>query len=83
MVLKPIFEADFHAVSYGFRPKLSATDGAERIRVAFSRGAMWVAETDIRDYSARSIISGCWDWSPNAFRIARCSSSCDNGLRRG
>lgn len=50
LVLEPIFEADFLSVSYGFRPKRSATDGAERIRVAFPRGAVWVAEADIRDY---------------------------------
>jgi len=50
MVLEPIFEADFLSVSYGFRPKRSALDGLERIRVAFVRGAVWVAEADIRDY---------------------------------
>ncbi|MCA1677817.1 MAG: group II intron reverse transcriptase/maturase [Actinobacteria bacterium] len=50
MVLEAIFEADFLEVSYGFRPKRSATDGAERIRAAFPRGAVWVAEADIRDY---------------------------------
>jgi RNA-directed DNA polymerase len=48
--LEPIFEADFLEVSYGFRPRRSATDAAERIRVAFPRGATWVAEADIRDY---------------------------------
>jgi len=50
MVLEPIFEADFLEVSYGFRPKRSALDALERIRVAFPRGAVWVAEADIRDY---------------------------------
>jgi RNA-directed DNA polymerase len=50
LVLEPIFEADFLEVSYGFRPRRSATDAAERIRVAFPRGATWVAEADIRDY---------------------------------
>ncbi|MCA1678163.1 MAG: group II intron reverse transcriptase/maturase [Actinobacteria bacterium] len=50
LVLEPIFEADFLSVSYGFRPKRSATDAAERIRVAFPRGSAWVAEADIRDY---------------------------------
>ncbi len=50
MVLEPIFEADFLSVSYGFRPKRSALDALERIRVAFPRGAVWVAEADIRDY---------------------------------
>jgi RNA-directed DNA polymerase len=50
LVLEPIFEADFLEVSHGFRPRRSATDAAERIRVAFPKGAMWVAEADIRDY---------------------------------
>ena len=50
MVLEPIFEADFLEVSYGFRPKRSALEALERIRVAFPRGAVWVAEADIRDY---------------------------------
>ena len=50
LVLEPIFEADFLPVSYGFRPKRSALGALERIRVAFPRGAVWVAEADIRDY---------------------------------
>jgi RNA-directed DNA polymerase len=50
LVLEPIFEADFLSVSYGFRPKRSALGALERIRVAFPRGAVWVAEADIRDY---------------------------------
>jgi len=50
LMLEPLFEADFLSVSYGFRPKRSATDAAERIRVAFPRGNAWVAEADIQDY---------------------------------
>jgi RNA-directed DNA polymerase len=50
LVLEPIFEADFLEVSYGFRPKRSALQALERIRVAFPRGQVWVAEADIRDY---------------------------------
>ncbi len=50
LVLEPIFEADFLSVSYGFRPKRSATDAAERIRVSFPRGSAWIVEADIRDY---------------------------------
>jgi RNA-directed DNA polymerase len=38
------------SLSYGFRPKRSATDAAERIRVSFPRGCAWVVEADIRDY---------------------------------
>jgi RNA-directed DNA polymerase len=50
LVLEPIFEADFLDVSFGFRPRRSATDAAERIRTAFPKGAVWVAEADIRDF---------------------------------
>jgi RNA-directed DNA polymerase len=50
LVLEPIFEADFLEVSYGFRPKRSALEALECIRVAFPRGQVWVAEADIRDY---------------------------------
>lgn len=50
LMLEPIFEADFLSVSYGFRPKRSALDALECIRIAFPRGAVWVAEADIRDY---------------------------------
>jgi RNA-directed DNA polymerase len=50
LVLEPIFEADFLSVSYGFRPGRSATDACERIRMAFPRGCVWVAEADIRDF---------------------------------
>jgi RNA-directed DNA polymerase len=50
LVLEPVFEADFLSVSYGFRPRRSATDAAERIRVSFPRGSVWVVEADIRDY---------------------------------
>ena len=50
LVLEPVFEADFLSVSYGFRPKRSATDAAEHIRVSFPRGSAWVVEADIRDY---------------------------------
>ena len=50
MVLEPIFEADFLDASFGFRPKRSALGALECIRVAFPRGAVWVAEADIRDF---------------------------------
>ena len=50
LVLEPIFEADFLEVSHGFRPRRSALDALERIRVAFPRGRVWVVDADIRDY---------------------------------
>ena len=50
LVLEPIFEADFAPASFGFRPKRSATDALEAIRVAFPRGRVFVFEADIRDF---------------------------------
>jgi len=52
LVLEPIFEADFHSVSvsYGYRPKGSATDALERVRVGFIEGRCWVTEIDIRSF---------------------------------
>ena len=50
LVLEPIFEADFLPQSFGFRPKRSATDALEAIRVSFPRGRQFVFEADIRDF---------------------------------
>jgi RNA-directed DNA polymerase len=50
IVLEPIFEADFLSCSYGFRPKRSATQAMETIRVGFIKGNTQVAEADIRGF---------------------------------
>jgi RNA-directed DNA polymerase len=50
LVLEPIFEADFLPVSYGYRPKRSATAALEVIRRSFIEGRTWVAELDIRHF---------------------------------
>jgi RNA-directed DNA polymerase len=50
LVLEPVFEADFLPCSYGFRPKRSATQAMERLRVAFIEGCQFVAEFDIRNF---------------------------------
>jgi RNA-directed DNA polymerase len=50
IVLEPIFEADFRASSYGFRPKRSATQALEALRVHGARGGNHVLDADIRDY---------------------------------
>jgi len=49
IVLEPIFEADFTPDSYGFRPRRSAHDACEAIRVAANKGREWVLDADIRD----------------------------------
>ncbi|MFF4410205.1 group II intron reverse transcriptase/maturase [Streptomyces sp. NPDC001404] len=49
LVLEPVFEADFTEASYGFRPKQSAIDACEAVRVAANQHREWVFEADIRD----------------------------------
>jgi RNA-directed DNA polymerase len=49
LVLEPIFEADFLPVSYGFRPKRSALQAVEVIRVEANRGREWVLDADVAD----------------------------------
>ncbi|MEZ5378283.1 MAG: group II intron reverse transcriptase/maturase [Acidimicrobiales bacterium] len=48
IVLEPIFEADFSPVSFGFRPKRSAHQALEAVRVTANRGADWVLDADIK-----------------------------------
>jgi group II intron reverse transcriptase/maturase len=50
LVLEPIFEADFRASSYGFRPGRSATQALETLRKVGVRGGNHVLDADIRDY---------------------------------
>ena len=50
LVLEPIFEADFLSCSYGFRPKRSATQAMERLRVGFIEGYQFVVEFDIANF---------------------------------
>jgi group II intron reverse transcriptase/maturase len=47
IVLEPIFEADFKDCSYGFRPKRSATQALETIRLMGGRGQRHVVDGDI------------------------------------
>src|SRR5215470_7445375 len=50
IVIEPIFEADFHTCSYGFRPKRSATQALEAIRMAGNQGHNYVVDADIQGY---------------------------------
>jgi RNA-directed DNA polymerase len=53
LVLEPIFEADFHPCSYGFRPRRNATQALEMLRRRGARGGNHVLDADIRDYFGR------------------------------
>jgi RNA-directed DNA polymerase len=47
LVLEPIFEADFHPCSYGFRPKRRAHDAVAEVRHLASHSYEWIVEGDI------------------------------------
>jgi group II intron reverse transcriptase/maturase len=50
LVLMPVFEADFHPRSYGFRPKRSAHQAVEAIREALRMGKVEVVDADLARY---------------------------------
>lgn len=50
LVLEPVFEADFGACSYGFRPQRSAQMALERLRNLGNAGAEHVLDADIENY---------------------------------
>jgi len=50
IMIEPIFEADFEASSFGFRPKKSATEALETIRRAGNQGHDFVVDADIQGY---------------------------------
>jgi len=49
-VIEPIFEADFAACSYGFRPKRSTKDALRRVQGLLDEGGRWVVDVDIQRY---------------------------------
>ena len=50
LVLEPIFEADFHSCSYGFRPNRRAHDAVAEVRYLATRPRKyeWIVEGDIK-----------------------------------
>lgn len=50
MLLEPLFEADFDADSYGFRPKRSAHQALDAIHAALAEGMCWVLDADVTAY---------------------------------
>jgi group II intron reverse transcriptase/maturase len=50
IVLEPIFEADFKSSSFGFRPKKSATQALEALRMKCGRGQRAIVDGDIRGF---------------------------------
>jgi RNA-directed DNA polymerase len=50
IIIEPIFEAGFHDCSHGFRPRRSATDALEIIRLVGGRGHYHVVDADIQGF---------------------------------
>jgi RNA-directed DNA polymerase len=62
IVLEPIFEADFHPVSFGFRPGLSAHHALETVRTTVNGGRPWALDADIQN---------CFDQISHAALVAQ------------
>jgi RNA-directed DNA polymerase len=50
MVLEPIFERDFAAHSYGFRPHRGCKDALQRVDSLLKQGYHWVVDADLKSY---------------------------------
>ena len=50
LILEPIFEADFQAGSFGYRPKKSAHAAIRRVTEAIVSGKTYVIDLDLRSY---------------------------------
>ena len=50
LVIEPIFEADFHDCSFGFRPNRNAQQAVERIAKSVKRGKTEVYDADLTRY---------------------------------
>jgi len=50
LILEPIFEADFQAGSFGYRPKKSAHTAIQRVSKAILEGKTYVIDFDLRTY---------------------------------
>jgi len=49
-VLEPIFERDFAAQSYGFRPNRGCKDALRRVDTLLKAGFQWVVDADLKSY---------------------------------
>ena len=49
-VLEPIFERDFAAHSYGFRPRRGCKDALRRVDELLKAGYTWVVDADLKGY---------------------------------
>jgi RNA-directed DNA polymerase len=69
-VLEPIFERDFAAQSYGFRPKRGCKDALRRVDTLLKQGYHWVVDADLKSY---------FDTIPHAGLMARVEGKVADG----
>lgn len=50
LILEPIFEADFQAGSYGYRPERTAHEAVDRVKEGIKEGKTHVIDLDLRSY---------------------------------
>ena len=50
LVLEPIFEYDFAAQSYGFRPQRGAKEALSRVHELLKESKTWVVDADLKSY---------------------------------
>ena len=50
LVLEPIFERDFAAQSYGFRPNRGCKDALRRVDALLQQGYTWIVDADLKSY---------------------------------
>ena len=69
-VLEPIFERDFAAHSYGFRPGRSTKDALRRVSALLEAGYTYVVDADLRSY---------YDTIPHQRLLARIAAKVSDG----
>ena len=69
-VLEPIFERDFAAQSYGFRPNRGCKDALRRVDDLLKAGYQWVVDADLKSY---------FDTIPHAALMARVKEKVADG----
>ena len=60
LIVEPIFEADFQAGSYGYRPQRSAQAAVKRVAEAIVSNKTRVIDVDLSSYFDNSGIICCW-----------------------
>ncbi len=95
-VLEPIFERDFAAQSYGFRPNRGCKDALRRVDTLLKAGYSWVVDADLKSYfdtiphcgadGAGAGEGGGWQGARIVGGVSHCQGDGDGGrvdARRG